>query len=527
MQQNYMKQLCCRVAATLLFVLSAVVAWAQDPQPDYTADNVNYFIDGSEAYVGASPNATGAVNILNQITVNAVNYPVTKIGSIAFASCHGMTSVSIPSNVTTIGISAFLDCNGLTSITIPDNVTTLEERAFDQCSNLLTATVGNGVEYIPSLLFQDCSSLTTVTLGNQVSGIEYNAFMNCDQLTSIRIASDNEYFTSIDGIVYSKDGKTLVKCPTGKSYVNIPIGVTTIDMRSFYDCETMTAVTVPSTVTTIKELAFNCCTNLKTVTIGSGVTSILGDAFYYCLALEDVYCYADPADLTWIENGPDDFMADYVTKIHVADKNAWESKFGSEVRATFVGDLAPTVTATSVNGDYWTTFYNSAANLKADDNTTVYKAAITNSSTVSLSEVADKVINAGEAVVLKSTAATIALTPQAAASTADYSDNQLKGVDVDTPANNDDYYFVLSNSQPTFGFYHFTGNTLGANKAFIKAGVAVTAREYLAIDVTTGVQELKNSSVEGTKSYYDLQGRRVAQPAKGLYIVNGKKMAVK
>ena len=46
-------------------------------------------------------------------------------------------------------------------------------------------------------------------------------------------------------------------------------------------------------------------------------------------------------------------------------------------------------------------------------------------------------------------------------------------------------------------------------------------------EATTGVQELKNSRTEELKSYYDLQGRHVAQPTKGLYIVNGKKVIIK
>ena len=43
----------------------------------------------------------------------------------------------------------------------------------------------------------------------------------------------------------------------------------------------------------------------------------------------------------------------------------------------------------------------------------------------------------------------------------------------------------------------------------------------------TGIEEVKSKMEDGKGEYYDLQGREVAQPAKGLYIVNGKKVIIK
>jgi len=66
-----------------------------------------------------------------------------------------------------------------------------------------------------------------------------------------------------------------------------------------------------------------------------------------------------------------------------------------------------------------------------------------------------------------------------------------------------------------------------AGKAYLALTSAPGARTLSLDDETTGVQELKNSRIEKLKSYYDLQGRKVAQPTKGLYIVNGKKVIIK
>jgi len=61
-----------------------------------------------------------------------------------------------------------------------------------------------------------------------------------------------------------------------------------------------------------------------------------------------VYCYPNAANLTWDEDGKDDFKADGSTVCHVhADQlSAYQSKFTGEVNVTFVGDLPdPTPTA--------------------------------------------------------------------------------------------------------------------------------------------------------------------------------------
>jgi hypothetical protein len=186
------------------------------------------------------------------------------------------------------------------------------------------------------------------------------------------------------------------------------------------------------------------------------------------------------------------------------------------------------VAGNAVDGVYWATYYNSGANMKADANTTVYKAAI-NGSSLTLTEIADRVINAGQAVILKSDAASIAMTTSADASAASYTDNVLEGVDVATAKADGYKYYVLSNEGATLGFYLYSGATLGANKAFIK--VADTgAPEFYAFDFggnTTGVNDVRNKTADVRDTVYNLNGQRVDKPTKGLYIVNGKKVIIK
>ena len=118
------------------------------------------------------------------------------------------------------------------------------------------------------------------------------------------------------------------------------------------------------------------------------------------------------------------------------------------------------------------------------------------------------------------------MTISADASTADYTGNALEGVDVATTVDANYKYYVLSN-EGALGFYKYNGTTLGDNKAFIKTAVA-PARGFFTFDDTTGISTVANRQMSNANTLiFDLQGRRVVQATKGLYIVNGKKVILK
>ena len=89
--------------------------------------------------------------------------------------------------------------------------------------------------------------------------------------------------------------------------------------------------------------------------------------------------------------------------------------------------------------------------------------------------------------------------------------------------------YVLMNGDEGVGFYKTTTTfTVGANTAYLPAQTAGTARSFIGFDgeSSTGISSVENSELR-TESCFDLQGRRVAQPTKGLYIMNGKKTVVR
>ena len=177
---------------------------------------------------------------------------------------------------------------------------------------------------------------------------------------------------------------------------------------------------------------------------------------------------------------------------------------------------------------YWATYYNGTTSYTADANTTVYKAAMNGTSSLTLTEVAD--IPAGNAVILKSSSVSITLTP-AASTTADLSDNVLKGGT--TVTSGYDAYTLSRGSEGTgtVGFYKFNGASLDGSKAHLEIAQSAGARGFIGFgdDGTTAIEAPTATIIVEDGEIYDLTGRRIeGQPTrKGIYVKNGQKFIVK
>ena len=222
---------------------------------------------------------------------------------------------------------------------------------------------------------------------------------------------------------------------------------------------------------------------------------------------------------------------------------------GFEVPCTFVHGI-PTGWTAQVNptaevqlnsdgeGNYWATYYCSAGNT-ADASTTVYTAKLSSDQTkVELAEVPGRVIPAGNAVILKSSAEFATMTYTSAA-TGTLADNDLLGTaaTISTPANT----YLLINGNSGVGFYNYPteydsygtpiGTTIPAGRGYltIPGGGSVKAFYPLGGDEgTTAIEMAEDASEVGDAVLYDLSGRRVqGTPRSGIYIKNGKMVIIK
>jgi len=196
--------------------------------------------------------------LFNKDVTTIVCYPVLR----------NEESYTIPNTVTIIGGCSFYG-SSLKTVVIPNGVTIFENGAFRYCRSLENIIIPESVEVIETENFQYCSSLTTITIPRNVNSIAYDVLSSCSKLQEIIVDSENEYFSSSDGVLYSKDQSKLITYPAGKTNTSflIPDQVTIIDTYSFIDCENLNEVSIPKGITSFGWAVFSGCKNLKSVII--------------------------------------------------------------------------------------------------------------------------------------------------------------------------------------------------------------------------------------------------------------------
>ena len=188
-----------------------------------------------------------------------------------------VTELVIPEGVTSIGAYAFVGCSGLTDVTIPDGVTTIGAGAFLGCNGLMELLLPGSIVRIGSSAFSGCSGLTEVEIPHGVKAIGGSVFSDCSNLTKITVEPGNENYVSQNGLLLTKDGKTLLQGVNG--VVVIPSSVTRINNFAFSGRDSLTQVTIPNGIREIGWFAFSGCDSLTKVVIPSSVVNIEPRAF--------------------------------------------------------------------------------------------------------------------------------------------------------------------------------------------------------------------------------------------------------
>jgi len=191
---------------------------------------------------------------------------VTSVSYEAFALCKNLNSVTIPSTVKTIGIRSFYGTK-ISKITVPSKTKTIGQGAFGSCKSLKTIVMPGDFKlkleedtddklwYVTS----DQSAVDTITFNTKLK-LANVSYLSANNLL---VAKNDPSYQSIEGVIYTKDGKGIVRVPQKRTELKIKEGCTEFNMQS---------VLYNSTDSEGDE--FNNCSKLKKIVIPSSVKSI-------------------------------------------------------------------------------------------------------------------------------------------------------------------------------------------------------------------------------------------------------------
>lgn len=266
-----------------------------------------------EGTVAIGSNAFMLASDLTNITLpNSVKY----IGDYAFSFCSSLSNVTFSENLEYIGMFAFEWCDKLQSISLPNSVQIIERNAFADCESMQSISIGNNLQSIGMAAFQGCRSLETIHLPKSFAHLGYSVFPDSDMLQSITIDSDNPFFKSVDGVLYTKNLRKLMAYPCGRlaeaytilegveelhygafeknmylQEITLPSSLVVIGPYSVSMCQQLRYIDIPDNVTDIHEWAFSNCQQMDSVRMGKSVNYIGDVAFGGCMSLRVIDCH--------------------------------------------------------------------------------------------------------------------------------------------------------------------------------------------------------------------------------------------
>ena len=198
-----------------------------------------------------------------------------------FKGCSKLANVTIGKGAVLVQF-AFSGCSGLKSVNISGTVVSPKKRLLAAAGGrrlLAAAEPDPDATSVGDYAFYGCSGLETALIGSKVNEIGGGAFGGCTKLKSITVEAGNENYTSVDGMLLTANGQTLISGAGGNGVVVVPEGVTNIVEGAFAGFDTLKGVTLPNTVEAIGASAFSNCTALVTAKIPSSVTTLGANAF--------------------------------------------------------------------------------------------------------------------------------------------------------------------------------------------------------------------------------------------------------
>jgi BspA type Leucine rich repeat region (6 copies) len=189
------------------------------------------------AFYGTGSLTSITVSSSNPVYSSAGGVLFDKLGTtlVAYPAAKAGTAYTVPTTVLALGAGAFAGATSLSQIVLPDGLLSIGDSVFDSATALVTLSFG--------------SSLNTVF---------YNSFSGTSSLNSIHVASSNNYFSDVEGVLFNKTQTELVDYPSARTstHYTVPSGVRTIGSQAFCNVVALTSVSMPSSLDSIGVTAF-------------------------------------------------------------------------------------------------------------------------------------------------------------------------------------------------------------------------------------------------------------------------------
>lgn len=160
------------------------------------------------------------------------------IGDQAFWDVINLEKITFSESIEFLNFGAITACQKLKEIVTNDNLRYIRSYAFQTNKALEKITLGNNVEVIENDAFYYCSSLKEINIPASLTEIGNNVFGGCTSLQNIIVDDKNSVYSSINGVLYSKDATSLLQYPLGKtdSSFTIPKATVNITAGAFAGC---------------------------------------------------------------------------------------------------------------------------------------------------------------------------------------------------------------------------------------------------------------------------------------------------
>ena len=516
---------------TICGLTTSVAATGHQPNADDVCQICNHSFfryttsDGKIVNNIDNPDQFGANIVAHSVVdgkcVIEFDAPITKIPAYAFYKCKNLTGdLVIPNSVKEIGEKAFYDCTGFNgTLTLSNALSVIPEDAFSYCSSLTgDLVIPNSVKEIGNSAFYNCTGFNgTLTLSNKLETIGRSAFLGCSEFKGSLILPNS--LTTIGELAFQK-------CE-GFTELTLPNALSVIPDQAFYGCKSLSGnLVIPASVKEIGRLAFNLCTalngdseNPSQITLPESLEKIHDYVFSYCNNIKTIKLQSLPEGIS--RN----------LGVHTQTVSLSDDSYISDKASGTVNEISYTRTMTS---NWGTLVLPYPLTLTGNEPYRLYSIDNMTGEELVLKQL-DGEVAAGTPCVVKRNGSEAELTfgNNKAKLNMAINDQLMDGMNFSgTYWTNDvtNGYIIAKdcfwNVEKLKGVSSVTAVKVGPFRAWL-SGTSANAPAQLSMRIdgsTTGINasEALDALNDAEAEYYDLSGKRLDEPQRGVNIVRMK-----